>query len=108
MQRPGHGKPNHGTTEGYDSTIVPDFPYHHFGRSRYRCLRRGALRATACLPLTGRVTSEKEGPMEGVVVTARKDSDRVMGLNTSSREVTEYLLPSPTNARRGDVVNSAN
>jgi hypothetical protein len=45
--------------------------------------------------LTGRVTSEKEGPMEGVVVTARKDSDRVMGLNTSSREVTEYLLPSP-------------
>ncbi len=35
-------------------------------------------------------------------------SDRVMRLNTSSGEVTEYLLPSPTNVRRGDVVNSPN
>ena len=105
MQRPGHGKPNHGTTEGYDSTIVPDFPYHHFGVVAIAA-SVGVLSAQRpASALTGRVTSEKE---EGVVVTARKDSDRVMGLNTSSREVTEYLLPSPTNARRGDVVNSAN
>ena len=35
--------------------------------------------------LTGRVTSEKEGSMEGVVVTARKDSDRWDGVPANGK-----------------------
>jgi len=45
---------------------------------------------------------------QGFAWTSGMTSDRVMRLNIASGEVTEYLLPSPTNVRRVDVVNSAN
>jgi hypothetical protein len=83
MQRPGHGKPNHGTTEGM---IPQSFRIFHTITLAVVAIAASVGVLSAQRPasaLTGRVTSEKEGLMEGVVVTAPQ------GLG--SRDASEYL-----------------
>src|SRR5256885_3155235 len=50
------------------------------------------LRAQAGVALTGRVVSEDEGPMEGVVVTARKEGSTI-SISTVTDDKGRYNFP---------------
>jgi len=55
--------------------------------------------------LTGRITSQSDGPMEGVLVGAKKVGSTI-AMNVQTGEFTEYLLPHETNVRHVEVQKS--
>src|SRR5579871_5665520 len=56
------------------------------------CLVAGASLAQSGTALSGRVTSAEEGPMEGVLVSARKDGGNIT-VTVVSNEKGEYSFP---------------
>ena len=69
----------------------------------------GRAQTAASMALTGQVSSQEEGSMEGVLVSAKRTgstititvvSDRIVRVDSKSGQITEYLLPQETNVRR--------